>query len=181
MMSYYSKLSFSILALACALTMSACSSSEKAPKAKEYTKYDMDGQYWQRLEAQSALYLRGPKAQEQLHRDIANCVVEVREITHLNKLRHITPSHNRTLSGIWDSPERHGPMYAEHKDFNNFETCMHTNGWERVAFVPYDVQDNAHKVYVDTMTGNAKPQKRTFDKASHSKKTSAKPTGTLND
>ena len=39
-----------------------------------------DAQYWQRKNATSALYLRGPKAQQTLHQAIANCVTEIDEL-----------------------------------------------------------------------------------------------------
>ena len=42
-----------------------------------------DAQYWQRKNATSALYLRGPKAQQTLHKDIADCITEIDELERL--------------------------------------------------------------------------------------------------
>ena len=47
--------------------------------------------YWQRSEASSAIYLRGPKAQQMLNQDIADCVTEIRELKRLGAIRYVTP------------------------------------------------------------------------------------------
>jgi hypothetical protein len=129
------------------------------------------GQYWQRAETSSAIYQRGPKAQQMLHRDIAKCTYEVRELKRLGALRDATPADPNSLGRVpdpstpegrladWDTPERDGYLYAEHADFHDFETCMLAGGWERVEYLPYDVATEARETYIDTMNGE---QRRTL-------------------
>ena len=57
-----------------------------------------DAQYWQRKSATSALYLRGPKAQQTLHKDIADCVTEIDELERLGPLREALPA-GKDLAG----------------------------------------------------------------------------------
>lgn len=116
--------------------------------------------YWQRVEDNSALYMTGPKAQQQLHEDIAGCVREVDELVQLEALRHKIPADTQTdyyaalnASGDldhYDTPTRYGAKKIAHKDFQDFETCMEHRGWERVRFVRYDVARESQKVYKDT-------------------------------
>lgn len=116
------------------------------------------GQYWQRVHTSSALYLRGPKAQQMLNRDIARCVVELRELERLGAVKDAIPeyaegvvlnSDEAELHGV-DFPERDKDLYAEHSDYIDFEGCMLANGWERIKYVPYDVAIQAHENYKKT-------------------------------
>jgi hypothetical protein len=123
-----------------------------------------DAQYWQRKNATSALYLRGPKAQQTLHQDIANCVTEIDELERLGPLREAIPadtqngqvldpnSPNGDLAN-WDSPKRDGFLYAEHFNYTDFEGCMNYKGWERVENLPYDQLSKSRQEYMDTLYG----------------------------
>ncbi|MFP4387293.1 MAG: hypothetical protein ACLFP8_04545 [Alphaproteobacteria bacterium] len=118
------------------------------------------GQYWQRVHSSSALYLRGPKAQQMLNRDIARCVVELRELERLGAIRDAIPEYidgvvlddaEARLAG-WDTPERDKELFAEHSDYIDFEGCMITKGWERVKFLPFEELQEAHENYLRTHT-----------------------------
>lgn len=126
------------------------------------------GQYWQRISSSSAIYLQGPKAQQMLNRDIARCVVELRELERLGALRNAVPEYvdgvvlgaNEARLAGWDAPERDKELFAEHTDYNDFEGCMVTSGWERVKYVPYDVAEQAHETYLYNHTKYRKGAKK---------------------
>ncbi len=111
--------------------------------------------YWQRSDAISAQYLVGPKAQYQLHTDIAACVVEVRELVRLGSIRKAMPPKNigmdDNLKGGWNSVTRNGPLYAENQPFQDFDGCMNYKGWERANFVKPIVADNAADNYIGSV------------------------------
>ncbi len=119
------------------------------PKSK------MADAYWQRVEAQSALYLTGPKAQQQLEENIATCVREVDELVELGALRETTPPDTRSAyhnaleaSGdldYFETPTRYKDMMVAHSDFHDFESCMRSKGWERVKYVRYQQEISAKK------------------------------------
>lgn len=127
-------------------------------------KRDLDhSQYWQRVSASSATWLRGPKAQQVLNDDIARCVTELRELEDLGSIKNAIPTDSEgrildpdyeTNADGWDKPERIGHLYAEHSDFQDFETCMFSKGWERTKFVPYEgvtrAENNYKRHHVDT-------------------------------
>lgn len=128
--------------------LSACQSLQKSSVN--------DAQYWQRASASDAIYQRGPKAQQMLNQDIANCVVEVRELVRLGALRqsvndgtsgHIEDQDRRELAK-WDEPVRDRYMLTEHKNYNDFEGCMMAGGWERVKHVPYNVAKDSRQNYL---------------------------------
>ncbi|MDB5492118.1 MAG: putative lipoprotein [Micavibrio sp.] len=146
-----------VLSAAAALSLSACH-----PVTDDYIE-TKDGHYWQRTDAASAIYQRGPKAQQMLHRDIAKCVYQVRELQRLGAIRSATPGdvdiNGKTpdatvaagrLAGQ-DTPERDGFLYAEQTDFHDFETCMNGNGWDRVEYLPYNISVEARDNYIKTM------------------------------
>lgn len=123
-----------------------------------------DAQYWQRKNATSALYLRGPKAQQTLHMDLATCVNEISELERLGALREAIPADLRngrvpdpsTAQGKldrWDSPKRDGYHYSEHLPYADFETCMDAKGWERVESLPYGQSDVAKRDYMRAVKG----------------------------
>lgn len=137
-----------------ALMLAACSTTPSLE----------DAQYWQRKSASSALYLRGPKAQQMLHKDIADCVTEIDELERLGPLRENLPAD--TQNGMvpdpssargklqkWDSPKRDGALYAEHFNYTDFEGCMSYRGWERVENLPYDRATTARRNYLETLYG----------------------------
>lgn len=121
--------------------------------------------YWQRSDVTSAIYMRGPKAQQTLHKNIAGCTNEIRELQRLGSIRRATPAdthnghvHNpRTPEGklaTWNSPERDGFLFAEHLDYHDFETCMLSKGWERVENLPHDVARESRTNYLETVYGH---------------------------
>jgi len=109
-----------------------------------------DAKYWQRKNATSALYLQGPKAQQQLHTDIADCVVKIRELENLGEIRRAIPAeyYNNNVTDGWDAPQRNGYLYNEHSDFHDFEQCMSMNGWERVEYLPFGQAAVARDAYL---------------------------------
>ena len=146
-----------VLSATAALALSACN-----PVTDEYLE-TKNGHYWQRTDAASAVYQRGPKAQQMLHRDIAKCVYQVRELQRLGAIRSATPgdvnidglSPEKTVEkdrlSSQDTPERDGFLYAEQTDFHDFETCMNGNGWDRVEYLPYTSSVEARDNYIKTM------------------------------
>lgn len=123
-----------------------------------------DAQYWQRKSATSALYLRGPKAQQTLHKDIATCVTEIDELERLGPLREVLPADTKDgkvrdpnspegKMAKWDTPKRDGYLYSEHFNYTDFEGCMDYKGWERVENLPYDLATKSRSEYMDTLYG----------------------------
>ncbi len=119
------------------------------------------GQYWQRISASDSVYLRGPKAQEMLNRDIARCVTELRELERLGQVRNAIPAD--TTGRVLDpdeletvrrnDPEYDGALLAEQKDYQDFEGCMYAGGWERAVTIPFEglerSEDNYRSNHVD--------------------------------
>lgn len=143
------KRKFTVLAVAAsALALASCAYVPPAGQA-----------YWQRLEDNSALYMTGPKAQQQLEEDIATCVRQVDELVELDALKKATPpdthsEYHRALEASgdldwYDTPTRYGDKKISHKDFQDFEGCMRFAGWERVRFVRYHVAKQARNNYSD--------------------------------
>lgn len=129
-----------------ALTLPACSYSGRLEKTQNY---------WQRNDTDSALYLRGPKAQHTLHQDISSCVAELKELQRLGSIRKAIPTGgtqvpsynpNNSMINAYNTPDRDGPLYAEYYDYVDFEGCMTQKGWQRaVVLTPQqrvDGQDN---------------------------------------
>lgn len=146
--------SLAVLSVSALAMLAACNVPPKLEKA----------QYWQRKNATSALYLRGPKAQQTLHKDIADCVTEIDELERLGPLREALPADTQNgkvpdpNSGEgrlrkWDTPKRDGALYAEHFDYTDFEGCMDYRGWERVESLPYDQAKTARDDYMETLYG----------------------------
>ncbi len=143
------------LTLVSTLGLAACESVAKLE----------DAQYWQRKSATSALYLRGPKAQQTLHKDIAACVTEINELERLGPLRESIPADTQngkvpdanSADGKlrkWDTPKRDGYMYAEHYNYTDFDGCMDYKGWERIEALPYDQATKARQQYIDNVYGS---------------------------
>lgn len=118
------------------------------------------GQYWQRVNASSAVYTRGPKAQQMLNQDIAACVVEMRELQRLGAIREplktdirgtvVVPNDYGQSRPNPDVPDRNGHLYKELAPYADFDSCMQYKGWERVAWVPYGVGADAAQTYFDS-------------------------------
>lgn len=129
---------------------------------------DALGQYWQRISTSSSIYMRGPKAQQMLHRDIARCVVELRELERLGVVKNAIPTYaeglvlsedEQKLAG-WDTPARDEHLFAEQSDYHDFEGCMLAKGWERIKFVPYDVAYQSREDYIAAHTEYSKSLKK---------------------
>jgi hypothetical protein len=122
----------------------------------------MAGDYWQRKDSTSALYLTGPKAQHTLHKDIASCVAQVRELSRLGSIREATPPNDIAMTGAmksyWDTPQRDGPNHTEYVEFHDFEGCMDYYGWQRVDYVTPNRATQATYNYADTILGYEVPQ-----------------------
>lgn len=140
-----------LLGLGAVLMLSACGSA-----VNERIKFG--SQYWQRVSSSESIYMRGPKAQQILNRDIARCVTELRELERLGAVKNAIPTDisgrvldpDETEMAGWDAPERDQHLFAEHSDYHDFEGCMLAKGWERVLFVPYDVSEEARDTYLDS-------------------------------
>lgn len=120
-----------------------------------------DAKFWQRNSASSALYLRGPKAQQMLHQDISRCVRDISELENLGEIRRAIPSSYNSGNtedarlSRFDTPVRDGYLYAEHVDYHDFETCMYAKGWERVDYLPTNAADQARQNYLDRVKGKS--------------------------
>lgn len=124
-----------------------------------------DAKFWQRNSASSALYLRGPKAQQMLHQDISRCVTDIRELENLGEIRRAVPATYNSGNNIettspakkqldqYDTPQRDGYLYSEHLEYHDFETCMYSKGWERVEYLPTNAADQARQNYLDRVKG----------------------------
>jgi len=151
-----SKYAFLLGSFSALVLTTACSSITGRPAME-------DARYWQRQSTSSALYMRGPKAQQILHQDIADCTNDIRELERLGAIRKAIPTnynHGNTMEqrtaakaelGEWDTPERDGYLYAEHMDYHDFETCMYSKGWERVEYLSHTDIDKARDDYLENM------------------------------
>ncbi len=148
----FSKSLFTFFAAMAVLFLGACEHYQSSPSVD----IDKEGQYWQRSVVSEAIYQQGPKVQQMLNRDIARCVVELRELERLGAVKNAIPT---TLKGRvldpdqreldnWDEPERDEHLYAEHSDYHDFEGCMLAKGWERTLYVPYDVAEKSRENYL---------------------------------
>jgi hypothetical protein len=132
----------------CVLASAACTA----------TGPQLDGaQYWQRVSASEAVYQQGPKAQQMLDRDIGRCVVDLHELERLGNIKNAIPvdmkgrlldPDEHKMAGI-DSPEHEGSLLTEQTNYQDFDGCMLSKGWERTKSVPYKVSENAiHNYYL---------------------------------
>lgn len=146
------------------IAVSAATVALSACTATPIREKDLDNaHYWQRASASDAIYQRGPKALQMLHRDISRCVVEIKELERMGTLRKAMPADNtpynelpapkgaRAVVEDWDTPEREGALYAEMGDYYDFESCMNFKGWERIDNVPYDVEAKARETFRETI------------------------------
>jgi hypothetical protein len=147
-----------ILILLPLLILSACESTQQKKR---------DAAYWQRSDVESALYMRGPKAQHQLHKDIADCVTSVKELVRLGTIAEASPpariEMNVGLAENWQSPKGDGPLHTEYREYADFESCMDYKGWNRAAYVKPEIMQRAHRNYNTVILGksydvNANPQ-----------------------
>lgn len=124
-----------------------------------HTKPEHHADFWQRSDMSSALYMRGAKAQHQLHMDIASCVSEVKELSRLGTIRDANPpagiEMNTGLAEKWQSPKGNGPLYTEFRDFHDFESCMIFKGWERTNYLKDDQIEQATTNYNTVILGTS--------------------------
>lgn len=116
--------------------------------------------YWQRVEDNSALWMTGPKAQQELDQNIATCVREVDELVEIGALRETMPpdthdEYHKALNrsgdlDYYDTPTRLGDHMVAHTDFHDFESCMRDKGWERVKFIRYQTAAKSKQTYKST-------------------------------
>lgn len=136
--------------------LSACSTYHSPQNIR------MNGDYWQRKDGSSALYLTGPKAQHTLNKDIASCVTQVRELSRLGSIREATPPNDIAMTGAmksyWDTPQRDGPNHTEYLEFHDFEGCMDYYGWQRVDYITPQRATQASYNYMDTILGFDTPE-----------------------
>jgi len=139
----------------CALALLAGCATNVRPTDKQIRE---KADYWQRNDGVSALYLTGPKAQQQLNMDIAACVAEVKELVRLGSIRKAEPPKDLALEpGLkrgWDSPTRDGPLYTEYTDFQDFDGCMKSKGWDHMDYVHPAEADAAVTNYTTTILGH---------------------------
>lgn len=121
-----------------------------------------DAQYWQRSDASSSIWMRGPKAQQRLYKDITSCTSEINEAQRLDPLRRAMPSDGghdpyspQGRLAEWDTPERDGALLTEHSDYHDFEGCMTAKGWERVQQLPYEQAQRARSEWIENVGGHA--------------------------
>jgi hypothetical protein len=126
----------------------------------------VNAQYWQRSNASSAIYLEGPKLQQMLQRDVAQCVTDVRELERLGAVHAaipgeveqpnlIVPDPNQPKGALElaETPRRDHYLYDEYYNYHDFETCMISKGWERTQYLPYDRANSARDQYIEAITG----------------------------
>ena len=134
------------------LALGACESTKETDPLR-------DAAFWQRSDTSSALYMRGPKAQHTLHKDIASCVAEVKELSRLGSIRDANPpgmiEMNKGLASKWQSPKGDGPLHTEFMDFTDFESCMNYKGWQRAEYVKPATVDKAQMNYDTVILGKA--------------------------
>lgn len=136
-----------------------CAGPEGLPRAA----LKSNAAFWQRANVSESVFMDGPKAQQMLHRDIARCVTELRELEELGSLRNALPAENSHYHDAgnreeqalaeWETPDHDGYLLAEHGNYHDFESCMVDKGWERVEHVPYDVAEKSRENYLQTIIG----------------------------
>lgn len=123
-----------------------------------------EGRYWQRIDATDAIYQRGPKVQQMLFQDIANCTSSLRELERLDGVRnavppetfdrnynHVNPDSPEGRMARYDSPDRNGYLRNENYDYHDFESCMNFKGWQRTKYVNPETQERARDEYLDAI------------------------------
>ena len=151
------KLALPLLSCIALVGLSACTDSMKM-------EIDENGRYWQRTDVTDAIYLRGPKAQQMLFQDMANCTATINEMQRLGAIRNAVPAETFNAAGEkidyassegrlakYDTPERDGFMRTEHYDYTDFEGCMTQKGWERTKFNDYATAHKARDTYLDNI------------------------------
>lgn len=142
------------------LGTAACGTQSKKDLEKK------DKQYWQRVDASSAIHLRGPKALQRLNKNISECVVEIKELKKLGAIQKAIPGKDKDSDALshlseYETPDRDGFQRREYFEYHDFESCMHAKGWERVKHVPYDVADRSIRTFEKVHASYHPPKKKT--------------------
>lgn len=178
-----------LLSAALALGLAACTPGGRASDLKSVEKEIMkNGQYWQRKDTSSAIYMQGPKAQQMLNRDISRCVTELGELDRLGQINAGFPADRKDTDTTGDAdrkelmghdvPERDGALLNEQSQYADFESCMVAKGWERVAYVPYAAAERGADAYIANHAGL---QSRTKNESRGTAKEKTGPYDKLND
>lgn len=168
------------------LLLTLCAASLTACAGTKQTSFEQEADFWERSDSVSLLYLRGAKAQHQLHKDISSCVTEVKELTRLGTINNARPpaniEMNSNLAKGWQSPSRDGALHAEYQDFHDFESCMNYKGWRRVSYVRPSQIEQARTNYKTTILGESVGQHNDAKPAYTSNRSAhANASGDLND
>lgn len=145
---------------ALALTLTACSGGRLYDTAAVKRELIAKGEFWQRRDATSAIWMQGAKAQQSLNRDLSRCVTELNELVALGQIKSVMPAEPKDLQNAanpahanlmrWDTPERDGALLVEGAPYLDFETCMASKGWQRVVHVPYNTAERGATGYMNT-------------------------------
>ena len=116
------------------------------------------GDYWQRVDATSATWTQGPKAQQLLNRDISSCVAELSELVRLGQIKSVVPANPVDVASAegdarknlmsFETPDRDGALLSEAQSYTDFESCMYVKGWERTMNVGGSTADRAATAYI---------------------------------
>lgn len=141
---------FPLFALCTALSLGACSDSYRRVDMK---KQPPGPQYWQRIDAGSARFVQGPKAQQLLDQSLEACAVELSELEKLYAIPD-GDKHRTTKVDYRDTHHRAVPPGASEGatgelPFDDFLSCMEYRGWEPVETVPYALTEEDVEEYVD--------------------------------
>lgn len=125
---------------------------------------EMNGTYWQRIDTTDAIYQRGPKAQQMLFQDIANCTSTLNEMERLGAIRsavppetfdkaysHVNPDSPEGRMARYDTPDRNGYIRTENLEYHDFETCMSSKGWQRTKYVNPETRERSRNDYLDAI------------------------------
>lgn len=128
------KMSFPSLTLSLAATVlllaTGCASKQPFP----------DKQYWQRSNTSQSVMMRGEKAQQLLHKDMAECATELRELERLHEVEDAVPIMPNGRLEQQDPLALEGSgaaLIGNNQDYNNFDGCMYAKGWERTLYLPF--------------------------------------------
>lgn len=151
------KISFLTLSVFSVLALSACGASMDR-------EIENNARYWARKDTTDAIYQQGPKAQQMLFQDIANCTSSINELQRLGAIREAVPTETFDSNGAvidansskgrlakWDSPSRDGYMRTEYYDYSDFEGCMDFKGWERTKYNNYKSVEKSRSTYLETL------------------------------
>jgi hypothetical protein len=133
---------------------------------------DNERHYWQRTDPNSAIYLTGVKAQQELEQDISECVHTIIELTKLSDVRGHVPSATQALGDhdqkqetddmsklpLYDVPEYIRNLRVDHTDYHDFDGCMVYKGWSRVRYVGPEEEKRSKEIYDDTANYSVRPK-----------------------